>query len=427
MELASAGGRLPLHAFLLVCELSVHAQEPAVQGKYASESCGCGKSGFQITIRNGFIEGPDFKCELYSCSEQESVRKGTDCPRPAKLNPGREVRGFSPGSGMAAYGATCAYSGGMSKTGLLVLDMGADPMALQLPGKQWMSFFSCLPGTNNPSNTAEPCRIKGASSKPAPATSVPEEDGTIDESSVGQAVQLLKTALECPSAPTSPDPNTKQKVVLKSLGDRRILVIEEDHQEFRKQPVKGFSEVAERQSAKTIRSANLAVLQAPSLREDTVEDTVHVDCIDSLPCVSEFLESRIECQEFDDGTEKCDPNELGHQAIGSNTSLDLYAICPSQAKNVQLGLQILVRGAKQFKPAGEAYHVTGLPFLYAIPIRSTADKDSPIVGSLPKESGAVFVSNCRSVPGYKSQWCQIDWGGIKGWVSMAKLAPIAER
>jgi hypothetical protein len=127
-------------AIFLLGALSANAQERDLQGVYAMHRSGCGVSHKQIRIRNGVIQGADFRCDLYPC-------RGRKCPKPAITRRGRLVEEHPAGTGMSQFGATCSYSRGRSASGLLVLDMGSyyDHFALLRPGKDWIDFYPCPP------------------------------------------------------------------------------------------------------------------------------------------------------------------------------------------------------------------------------------------------------------------------------------------
>jgi hypothetical protein len=400
-----------LSALVLAALTSARAQR-GVQGTYASDACGCGRPERQITISNGLIQGPDFRCELYTCDQKQSVANGSDCPRPAKLDAGREIKGLSAGSGLVAYGATCVETGGRSKTGVLTLDFATEKIAR--PGKPWAPLFDCKQQPLLPAKQCQPSALASAAASPP--------GGPVDRSTVDQALELLKAALECPSEAETTSKIGKNVVTLRSRGDRQVLVIERQNKEFMVGDLswtKYYEAVGSTKSVTRIFAANLAKLQEPVVNGADLQ----AECVESEPCISEFFKAQVECDQLRNGKEQCTSGEIGDRSVHSTQTLGIHGICRSQVDNARLALALLIRGAKHTAPPRGSFRVSGLVFGYAVPIRSAPDRTAPIVGGLPRESGPVALADCQAVPGYQDKWCRIEWGGIKGWVSMTRLAP----
>lgn len=91
-----------------------------------------------------------------------------------------------------------------------------------------------------------------------------------------------------------------------------------------------------------------------------------------------------------------------------------------------LGFGLLALGLSQMAIAAEARaigrfaRVSGLPFGQVLWIRSAPDNSSKRIGFLP--SNARHVRNFGCKPFTSGSWCELSYGGARGWAERRYLA-----
>ncbi|NKM92318.1 SH3 domain-containing protein [Rhizobium leguminosarum] len=162
--------------------------------------------------------------------------------------------------------------------------------------------------------------------------------------------------------------------------------------------------------------------------KDVSQDSllVNIECEDNSFCVSHFEKKSLSCNYYGFGSPSCEDSAQDATSVdrvGSARSLSLGDICKEQRDAVGFGLRILIDFANQEPRYPQSFRVQGVPEFAAVPIRKGPGTDKAIVGSIASTTAALYPQYCKPVDGYSAPWCQIQWGGVSGYVSTKRLVP----
>jgi len=83
----------------------------------------------------------------------------------------------------------------------------------------------------------------------------------------------------------------------------------------------------------------------------------------------------------------------------------------------------VAEGSAAAETDAETYRVTRLGGDEILDIRTGPGTDFESIAQVPADEGGVAVTadSCKAVDGYQHPWCEVAWGGHKGWASACCL------
>jgi hypothetical protein len=219
------------------------------------------------------------------------------------------------------------------------------------------------------------------------------------------ALELLQVALNC-QPPASKDDDGKAIGRVRFTGDEHTLIIETETFGVWNAPSMSSAAGSELHRIEQ-QAARFSDLDPNYLREK--DGRLLLRCKDRRACVASILILQERCESLRDGTKKCD--KLSGSSEGGDRLFSLDYVCPSQLNNVKLALATLQASATQSSNA--RFSIQPSYGYAAAKIHERPDPKSKIISAIGKDSGPIELTNCTSS---RSSWCQVNWGGIVGWV-----------
>ncbi len=153
-----------------------------------------------------------------------------------------------------------------------------------------------------------------------------------------------------------------------------------------------------------------------------------VSCKEGRHCLAVKSYTGEHCPVTNDGFKMCGNISVNaDQPPTGESNFQFTGLCSANIGDAAFGLQVLVSGglpaANGAFEQSESFRVGDAYSEYAVPIRMEPDIHSGTVGAVPPDSGIIRLARCREVEGYQSEWCEVSWGGVSGWISKKKFVP----
>lgn len=225
-----------------------------------------------------------------------------------------------------------------------------------------------------------------------------------DNPDIAKALELLSLSVRCPS-----ENQSASYVEYRSTGSDVLLLLEES--------AAAASDSGSSQDVVHY-AANIVLLDGAVAREDELV----ISCADGKSCISKAEFYIPGCVDGLCGN----GSRAAETTISSQTTLELK-LCQGQVDRAAVALNLLI---DEIRSAGSSrwegtFELVGVPPPYALAVRSESNANFSAIGAIAADSGPLKLYGCNDISGQKHRWCQIDWGGKAGWVSMKRLQPIS--
>ncbi len=234
-----------------------------------------------------------------------------------------------------------------------------------------------------------------------------------------KANQLLEIAAKCQGAQRDLEDSGTVIETYRSLGDEHSmhLVVYQHVAEPGEITANGtvLSTKEEQFDEVTIFFANYTELMRPV---ETDNRTIRLACRDGGSCISQRDAIDLSCSLSESGERVCPGMESSGQSY-SASELDLWSVCEQQKKSIMLALRTLIDEAAPPDLSSPTYRVVGVKS--TLNVRSEPNTKSPVIADMPVRSGYFVASVCVPGSGTSTEWCEVHWGGVNGWVARSKL------